>query len=147
MLKIPTRVRYAVKAMIDLADNYGQGPIMLRQVAERQEISESYLENLMVSLRVAGLVRATRGTRGGYLLSKAPAQIRLSQIIAALEGNLAVVDCVDDPELCYRSSFCVTRDVWADIEHAVYNVLNGVTLADLVQRQKERERFVPATPA
>lgn len=147
MLKIPTRVRYAVKAMIDLAENYGQGPIMLRQVAERQEISESYLENLMVSLRVAGLVRATRGTHGGYVLVKAPGQIRLSQIIAALEGNLAVVDCVDDPELCYRSSFCVTRDVWADIEHAIYNVLNGVTLEDLVKRQRERESLVPAIPA
>lgn len=140
MLKIPTRVRYAVKAMIDLAENYGQGPIMLRQVAERQEISESYLENLMVSLRVAGLVRAARGTRGGYSLTKAPSEMKLSHIIAALEGNLTLVDCVDDPELCYRSGFCVTRDVWADIEHAVFSVLDGVTLEDMVQRQRDKEQ-------
>ena len=147
MLKIPTRVRYAVRAMMDLAEYYGQGPIMLRQVAERQEISESYLENLMVSLRVAGLVRAVRGTRGGYSLAKPPADIKLSQIITALEGNLALVDCVDDPDLCDRSSFCVTRDVWADIEQAVFNVLNGVTVADLVQRQRDKEQsLIPATP-
>lgn len=147
MLRIPARVRYAAKAMLNLAMRYGQGPILLREVAEREHVSESYLENLMVPLKTARLVRATRGAGGGYSLSRPPAEISLNEIVSALEGPLALVECIDNPKLCYRSDFCVTRDIWTDIERSVTAILESKTLADMVREQNERGNdLVEASP-
>jgi len=137
-MKLSTKGRYGSRAMLDLALHYGQGPILLKDIARRQEISERYLEHVIIPLRAAGLVISARGARGGFALAKPPSQIKLSEIIQVVEGSIAPVDCVDDPKLCSRSDFCVTRDVWAEMERAMSSVLESTTLQDLAQRQREK---------
>jgi Rrf2 family transcriptional regulator, cysteine metabolism repressor len=132
-MKISTRGRYATRALLDLAEHYGQGPIVLAQVASRQEISEQYLEHLIGPLKIAGLVKAVRGASGGFLLAKAPSEIKISQIIQAVEGSTGIVDCVDDPASCTRSGECPARDVWARATHAMDDVFTSTTLKDLMK--------------
>ena len=139
-MKLSSKGQYGARAMLDLALHYGEGPILLRDIAKRQQISERYLEHLIVALKVGGLVNSTRGARGGFALAKAPSQIRLSEIIQIVEGSIAPVECVDDPEICPRADHCVTRDVWAEMKQAMTGVLESTTLADLAQRQREKEK-------
>lgn len=126
--------------MLDLALNYGKGPILLKDIAKRQEISVTYLENLITPLKAAGLVKSIRGARGGYILAKPPMQIKLSEVIQILEGSLAPVECVDDPRVCYRSALCVTEDIWREVKKAIVNILESTSLQDLVERQREKEQ-------
>jgi len=139
-MKLSTKGRYGARAMLDLALHYGEGPVLLKDIAKRQQISERYLEHLIVSLKVGGLVNSMRGARGGFTLAKPPSQIRLSKIIQIVEGSIAPVECVDDPKICSRAGHCVTRDIWAEMKKAMYGVLESITLADLVQRQREKEK-------
>ncbi len=139
-MKMSTRGRYGTRALLDLALRYGEGPILVKDVAKREEISQHYLERLFLQLMAAGFVNSTRGAKGGFTLAKAPAQIRLSEVIEVLEGSPALVQCVDDPEVCARSRTCVTRDVWADIKTAMTGVLEAITLQDLVERQRKKEQ-------
>ena len=139
-MKLSTKARYGVRAMLSLALDYGRGPIPLKEVAKQQEISEKYLEHLMASLRSAGLVRSVRGTHGGYLLSKTPAEIRLDEVVRILEGSIAPVECVEDGSLCGRVGLCVMRDLWGEMQEAMVSVLASTTLQDLVERQNEREQ-------
>jgi len=139
-MRLSTRSRYGVRAMVDLALYYGQGNVLLKDIAKRQEISDKYLEHLLTSLKVAGLVKSIRGAHGGYLLAKPPAQIRLSQVIKVLEGSIAPVECVDDPKTCPRTELCVTRDVWREIKKAMDEILESISLKDLVEREKKKEQ-------
>ena len=143
-MKLSTKGRYGARAMLDLALHYGEGPVSVKDIAERQEVSERYLVHLMVSLKAAGLVKSMRGARGGFSLAEPPAQIKLSEIIQVLEGSIAPVECVDDPKACSRSERCVTRDIWAEMNRATSEVLESTTLEDLVQRQREKEKREPA---
>jgi len=138
-MKLSTKGRYGTRAMVDLALRYGQGPILLKDIAKRQEISEKYLEHIITSLKVAGLVKSIRGAHGGYILAKSPAQIKLSQVIKVLEGSIAPVECVDDPRTCSRVELCVTRDVWKEIKRAIDEILESISLKDLVEREKKKE--------
>jgi Rrf2 family protein len=138
-MKLSTKGRYGMRAMLDLALHYGQGAILVRDIAKRQEVSERYLEHLLISLKAAGMVRSTRGTHGGFSLTMPPSKIRLDEIVQALEGSLAPVDCVDDPGVCTRSQSCVTRDVWTEMKDAMVGVLSSRTLQDLAERQTEKE--------
>jgi len=99
----------------------------------------SYLENLMGALRAVGLVATVRGMHGGYYLAKPLSEIRLSQIIAALEGSTAPVECVDDPKHCRRAESCVARDIWSEVKQAIEGVLESTTLEDLVRRHREKQ--------
>ncbi len=123
---------------MDLALHDGEGLIPLKDIARRQEISLHYLEHLIAPLITAGLVRSTRGARGGVLLVKPPSQIKLSEVIQALEGSIAPVECVRDPGLCQRSALCASRDVWSELMEAMVQVLDSTTLEDLAQRQRKR---------
>ncbi len=136
MMKVSTRVRYGVRLMLELALNYGSGQTRLRDIAERQEVSEKYLEHLVAALKAAGLVRGVRGRHGGYLLARSPSEIQLNDIHTALAGSLAPVECVDDPEICNREKLCVARDVWCEVTDAMKKVLESTTLQDLVDRQR-----------
>ena len=138
-MKLSTRGRYATRALLDLACHWGAGPVPLKDIARRQEISLNYLEHLITPLIIAGVMRSHRGPAGGVELAKSPASIRLSEVIRLVEGNLEPVDCVGSPELCPRSGSCVTRDVWVELEMAVRSVLDSVTLEDLAERQKKRD--------
>jgi len=137
-MKLSTKGRYGTRAMLDLALHYGDGPILLKDVARRQEVSERYLEHVVTPLKVAGLLTSVRGAGGGFTLAKPPSQIRLSEIIQAVEGSITPVDCVDDPKICPRAGFCAARDIWTEMKKAMSGVLESTTLEDLAQRQREK---------
>ena len=139
-MKLSTRGRYGTRALLELALNWGGGPVLLKDVAQRQQISLHYLEHLITPLIAAGLVRSTRGARGGVSLARPPQEIRLSDVIQLLEGSIAPVECVNNPETCPRSDFCATRDLWSELKKAVDGVLESTTLQDLVERQKRKEK-------
>jgi len=138
-MRLSTKGRYGARAMLDLALNSSEGPVLLREIAKRQEVSEKYLEHSITTLRKAGLVRSIRGARGGYVLAKLPSQIRLSEIMEVLEGSMAPVECVDDPQVCQRAQLCVTRDIWAKMKEAIDNILESITLQDMVERQNRKK--------
>ena len=135
-MKLSTKGRYAVRAMFDLAQHYDGGLVMVKDVAIRQGISERYLEHLFLSLKKAGLVNSLRGARGGFVLSRPPAEIKLLEIVRISEGPTALVDCVDNAGICPRSPKCVTRDVWLEVQSAIDGVLSSQTLQDLIKRQQ-----------
>jgi Rrf2 family cysteine metabolism transcriptional repressor len=139
-MKLSTRARYGTRALLDIALHGKNGPVLLKDVARRQEISTMYLEHLITPLIAAGIVRSTRGARGGVWLAKPPEEIKLSEIIKLLEGSIGPVECVDNPKYCSRSVSCVTRDVWTELKDAMTKVLESTTLKDLVDRQEEKER-------
>ncbi|NMB17183.1 MAG: Rrf2 family transcriptional regulator [Firmicutes bacterium] len=134
-MRISTRGKYGVRAMFDLAMRYGQGPIPLKTIAERQEISEHYLEQLMGNLRRAGLVNSVRGAQGGYELAFTPGEIKIGQIIRVLEGPIAPVECVEDgaDPACERFDSCATRLLWERLRDSMTEVLDSTTLADLCE--------------
>ena len=142
-MKLSTKGRYATRAMLDLALNYGQEPIVLSAIAGRQGVSEQYLEQLIGPLKVAGLVRSIRGPNGGFILAKSPSMIRISDIIWAVEGSTALVECVDTPQACSRADDCLTRGVWVKATEAINNVLDSITLQDLMDK-KVAEMMLPA---
>ena len=137
-MKLSTKVRYSVRLMLELALNYNERHLCLHEAAERQEVSEKYLEHLAAALKAAGLIRGVRGRHGGYVLARPPSEIRLSEIHHALGGSLAPVECVDDPAACSRGKLCVTRDVWTEVRDAMRKVLESTTLQDLVERQYQK---------
>lgn len=137
-MKLSTRGRYGVRLMLDLALHYGEGPILLRDIAERQEISEKYLWQLINPLKTTGLVNSLRGAHGGYVLGKSPEAISIKAILQILEGPLCLVDCVDNPALCERSLSCISRDIWGEASKNMQQTLEDTTLAAMVERQKEK---------
>ena len=136
-MKLSTRTRYGIRAMLELAGKYGEGPLQIKVIANRQDISVKYLEQLMAMLRSGGFVRSIRGSKGGYMLSKVPAQIKLDELFTCLEGPVVAVECVEDENYCARAADCVTRQVWAQVQAAMVKVLQSMTLQDLVNRTKE----------
>jgi len=138
-MKLSTKGQYGTRALLDLALHEGEGPVQLRDIAQRQQISHMYLEHLIAPLVAAGIIRSTRGVRGGVWLAKPPQEIKLSEVIELLEGSIAPVECVNDPKYCPRSSACVTREVWGEVKKAINGVLESTTLRDLVERQKRME--------
>jgi len=129
-LKISTKGRYGLTIMMELAANFGEGPISLKSIAEKHQLSEHYLEQLIAPLRNAGLVKSIRGAYGGYILSKAPQSITAGDIIRVLEGPISPVDFTeeDDP---------AKRDLWIRIRDAIANVLDGTTLSSLIEFEGE----------
>ncbi len=143
-MKLSTRGRYGLRAVLDLALHQGEGLVLLKDIARRQEVSLPYLEHLIAPLIAAGLVKSTRGSRGGLLLLRSPSEIRLSEIIQVLEGSIAPVDCVNDPKVCHRSGLCVTRDIWIEMKMAMSQILDSTTLQDLVERQRQKGQIETA---
>ena len=143
-MKLSTRGRYATRALLDLALHQGEEPVLLRDIAQREQISLRYLEHLITPLIAAGIVLSTRGPRGGVSLAKPPEEIRLSKVIQLLEGSIAPAECVNNPEICPRSELCVTRDIWGELKKAMNGVLESTTLQDLVERQKRKEQHQEA---
>jgi Rrf2 family protein len=136
-MKLSTKARYGMRALIDVALHQKEGPVGLGDIAQRQEVSEKYLEHLFRQLKSAGIVRSVRGAKGGYCLSRPQEEITLLEIINALEGTLTPVNCVDDSQICSRAPQCVTREIWADLKKIMEDYLKSKTLADLVKRQQE----------
>jgi Rrf2 family cysteine metabolism transcriptional repressor len=139
-MKLSTRGRYGTRALLELALHQGEGPVLLKNIARSQQISVQYLEHLITPLIAGGIVRSTRGARGGVSLTRPPEQIKLSEVVQLLEGSTAPVECVSNPEACSRSELCVTRDIWSELKRVMDGVLDSVTLQDLVERQKQKEQ-------
>jgi len=144
---LSTKGRYGLKIMYELALNYGEGPMPLKEVAQRQQLSETYLEQLIAHLKKAGLVRSIRGAQGGYELIRKPEEISVGEIIRTLEGPLAPSECVVDAEPeCTKAENCVTRLIWEKIMEGINNVVDSITLNDMVndyyklKRKKEGEK-------
>ena len=142
-MKLSTRSRYGTRALLDLALNRGERPILLKEIARRQQISLAYLEHLIAPLITAGIVRSVKGPKGGVSLARSPENVKLSEVIQILEGSLAPVECVSDPALCERSEYCVTRDVWNELKNVMESVLDATTLQDLVERHRVKEKPEP----
>ncbi|MFW6238934.1 MAG: RrF2 family transcriptional regulator [Halanaerobiales bacterium] len=140
-MKISTQGRYGLRALVDLAKNNNSGAIPLREISERQDISERYLEQLFAKLRKSGIVRSVRGAHGGYLLNKPLAEITAGDVIRILEGTLAPVECVDEAgENCQRNKKCVTHEIWSELKKLINDYLDSITLADLKERTQELEQ-------
>jgi Rrf2 family protein len=145
MLRVSTRGEYGVRLMVDLARHYGQQPRSLNEIslAEGLQLKVQYLEQLVRSLREAGLVESTRGAHGGYRLSRPPAEMRMGEIVRALEGPIAPMICATEGEMeviCDRLDCCSTKFLWARVRDAITSTLDAITLADLV---REEDRVAP----
>ena len=132
-MKISTKGRYGLRLMTDLAVYHDQGLIPLKEIAARQEISEKYLEQIMMQLNRSGLVRSVRGAQGGYMLAKTPEDITVGAVLRVLEGSLCPFDCVDGAGDCPRMARCATIGVWTRLKEAVESVVDHTTLADLAE--------------
>lgn len=141
-MRLSTRGHYGLKAMFELAKNYGSGPISLRTVAERQNLSDHYLEQLIAVLRKAGLVKSVRGAQGGYVLAREPSEIKVGDVVRVLEGPIAPVFCVSekDPGCCDEVDYCITRTVWVRVRDALATVMDSISLADMCQEAKESHK-------
>ena len=137
MLKISTKSRYALRAIIDIAMNYAGKPVLLKDIARRQEISEKYLENIVASLKSAGLVKSVRGASGGYLLAAKPAEIKIMDIIKIFEGPISIVECVKNPKYCSRVKKCATRNLWKEISDSISKILESKTLKEMIDENKQ----------
>ncbi len=142
-MKLSTKGRYGVRLMFDLALQAGDGPVTLKDIAARQEISEKYLSNLIPLLKNAGFVHSVRGSQGGYTLARPPRDITLKDILLALEGPMCLVECTEKPLLCQRSGECLMRDVWTEVTGKMLDALESFTLEALMERQKLK-RSVPS---
>lgn len=129
-MKLSTKGRYGVKAMVDLAIHYGDAPVSIKTISKRQNISEYYLEQLFSPLRKAGLIKSIRGAQGGYVLNKTPDQIRVSDVMYVLEGPIEIADCLDSLD-CNNIDYCATRLLWAKIKKSIDEVMESITLQDI----------------
>lgn len=138
-MKVSTKGRYALRLMLDIATDTSGEPVKIKDVATRQEISEKYLEQIIAVLNKAGYVRSVRGAQGGYLLVKKPEEYTVGMILRLTEGSMAPVECLEyDTNICHRQDRCVTLILWEKINDAVKNVIDTITLADMIEWQQEK---------
>ena len=138
-MRLSTKARYGTRALLEIALHEGNSPIQLKDIAGNQQISRAYLEQLMRPLVAGGYVNSLTGPKGGVLLAKHPSDIGMIDIIQLYEGSIALVACVDNPDVCDRSSTCVTRDLWTELTVAMSDVLGSKTLQDLINQKKEKD--------
>jgi Rrf2 family transcriptional regulator, cysteine metabolism repressor len=137
-MKLSTRTRYGVRAILELAANQNGGPMQIKVIAQKQDISVKYLEQLMAILKSAGFVRSVRGAKGGYILAKPANQIKLSDVFNTLEGPVITVECVENENYCARVTDCAARQVWTKVQQAIESILQSITLQDLVDKTKDK---------
>lgn len=140
-MKLSTRAKYGIHAMLDLTVNQGMGPQPIKMIAERQGVPEQYLEQLIAVLRREGLVSSVRGAQGGYYLGRPPEEITMADLVRVLEGPIGLCDCLEDAQCCDKIEQCPTKRVWERLSQSIDEVLSGVTLADM---QKDFERMQDA---
>jgi Rrf2 family protein len=133
-VKLSTRSRYGMRALLDIALQSHREPVRLKDIARRQDVSLSYLEHIVGPLIAGGILRSTRGPGGGVSLLRRPEDIPLAEVMRLLEGPLSTSDCVSHPDVCQRSALCATRTLWAELAEAMDAVLQARTLADLCHR-------------
>ncbi len=138
-MKISTKGRYALRMLLDLAEHQNEGYIALKDIAKHQNISKKYLEQIIPIFNKTNFLKANRGYQGGYKLAKSPEQYTVGEILRLTEGNLSPVPCLDqDPIECERSGYCATLPVWQGLYRVINEYLDGITLQDILDQQKER---------
>lgn len=138
MWQLSTKGRYGTRLMLQLALKYGEGPILLKDIAEAEDLTIKYLEHIVPLLKSAKLITSVRGPHGGYQLTTSPDKINIKNILEILEGDIAPVNCVTIPTLCERSKFCTARDVWCLLEDRIFDTLQNITLKDMVIMYKKK---------
>ncbi|HLW01244.1 MAG TPA: Rrf2 family transcriptional regulator [Ktedonobacterales bacterium] len=133
-MKLTMKSDYGLRAILDLAQHYGQGPVQCSDIARRQDIPEYYLDQLLISLRKAGLIRSVRGPQGGHLLAKPPTQIMMGEVIQTLDGSLAPMECVSDPGSCNQSSCCALREVWVKVDQFTQQLVMSTNIEELARQ-------------
>jgi Rrf2 family protein len=140
MIRISTKGRYGTRLMLELAMNYDRGPVLLKEIAKKQEISEGYLQHIVDTLKGSGLIFSNRIGHGGYTLAKSPEQITLRDILKSLEGSINLSECVNNPDICARSPQCATRDVWSEVNRKFSQSLSDITLKDMLKNRVSKEQ-------
>ena len=136
-MKVSTKGDYGIRALIELAHHFGEpNPTQSAEIAARQGIPESYLEQLLTTLRRAGFIRSVRGPQGGHALIRDPQTLFVSEVIVALEGTILPIDCLDDSSACSKGGGCAQRDMWQAVREAILDVLENTTIADLAERDR-----------
>ena len=135
-MKFSTRSRYGTRLILDMAQHHGQGPIQLGEIARRQNLSLKYLEQIIRPLKRANYVKSFRGSKGGHQLTKPPDQISVGEIVSLLEGGAFLTGCAQNPTRCERADDCLTRYLWIEASQAMFNRLNQITFADLLDGNK-----------
>lgn len=136
-MRLSTRSRYGVRLMLSLAMNNSKEPVFLKDIAHSEDISEKYLSQIIIPLKARGLITTFRGAHGGYLLSKPASKITLRDIIEPLEGDMCLVDCVNNPAICDRSKSCATREVWDEMSSLLLDFMDKFTLEDLMKKTRK----------
>lgn len=131
-MKLSTRSRYGTRMMLDLAQHYDQGPVQIGDVSKRENISVKYLEQLIIPLKKANFIKSVRGPKGGHMLAKPPEEITVGEIVRILESGINLSSCIEHPEMCDRTTRCLTRGVWEEATKAMYDKLNSVTLSKMI---------------
>lgn len=134
---LSTKGRYGLKAAFELALSYGDGPVPLKRICDKYDISENYLEQLFSKLKKSGYINTTRGVNGGYSLAKEPKDITVGMILRALEGEITASNCVSK-ESCSREAICATRTIWEKIESSINNVIDNISLLDMVEDKEDK---------
>jgi Rrf2 family protein len=136
-MKVSTKGDYGIRALIELAHHFGEPkPTQSAEIAARQSIPESYLEQLLTTVRRAGFIRSVRGPQGGHALIRDPQTLLVSEVIVALEGTILPIDCLDDSSACSKGGGCAQRDMWQAVREAILGVLEHTTIADLAERDR-----------
>lgn len=136
-MRVPMKVDYGVRALVELAQNHGEGLMPSAAIAGKQSIPEPYLDQLLAQLNKSGLVRSRRGPQGGHMLARPPSEITLTMVMNTLEGPAAPLDCLDEPGECTLSGACAQREMWRSVEEAFELVLHSTTIGDLATRQRQ----------
>jgi Rrf2 family protein len=139
-MKLSTKGKYGVRAIFEIARHYGGGPLTIKEIAQRQGISLSYLEQILYRLGKAGLIESVRGPGGGYLLGRKPAELTIGDVVRALEGPIALSHCLEPGEGgdCFQADDCVARMVWAKVGAKIEEALDSISFDDLLQGQSKK---------
>ncbi len=140
-MKLSTKGKYGVRALFEIARNFGRGPLTIKEIAERQRISLSYLEQILHKLGKAGIIESVRGPHGGYLLARKPSDLTIGDVVRSLEGPIALSHCLEPGDArCYQADDCVARMVWARVGEKIEEALDGITFEHLLRQAPHKER-------
>ncbi len=135
MLRLSTKSQYGVRAMFEIASGYNTGPVTIKEISEKQSVSVAYLEQILNTLRKAGIIKSVRGPGGGYVLNSAPDNVSIGAILRELDGPVAITSCLDPKEGCMRIDGCVTHLLWKSLGEKIEAFLDNMTLHDLIEDQ------------
>ena len=138
-MKLSTKCRYGTRAIIDIARNYQKRPTKRKDISAHQEIADSYLENILITLKQHDIISTIRGVNGGFILNRPPSEITMLEVVEAIQGVLAPVDCLENPVICQRVESCITRPVWQKMQTAQREALAAVTIQELVEKSIQVE--------